>query len=351
MMVERNDAGIAGAPGPELPVRSHKTTGFSVPGGAGPKMTAISREAGMNRAILMFVAVVGWAISVNAQSLNLLQAAQEAKQRGDCDEAIRQFGAFIASRAVMPKSDLANVYNDRGSCWFEKGETAKAISDYTAAIKLDPKNGDAYNLRGWAHFARTEMSQAIADSTAALRINPNLVFAYRNRGRAQVYSGRPKLAVEDLSKAVQRAPTDAAGVLWLAIARSRAKQEDRKELEDFASKIDRDKWPAPILAVYLGTSTPDELRSKAAAWPDANARREIACDADVYLGLYALATEDKDEASRLFQSATENCPVGAAEANEIAIAKMEAKRLHIAGKSAGRRAKPAADAQPDTGSQ
>jgi tetratricopeptide (TPR) repeat protein len=307
----------------------------------------------MNRTIFTCLAVVSWAISLHAQPVNLFQAGEEARQRGNCEQAIRLYGQLIASKPVMPKSDLANVYDARGDCYFEKGDIGKAVSDYGAAIRLNPKDADAYNLRGWAHFANGEMGQAIADSTAALRLKPNLVYALRNRGRAQLYAGQVKLAVQDFSKAVQLAPKDTAGVLWLAVARARAKQEDRKELEDLASKIDRDKWPAPILDVYLGNSTPEEARSKAASWPDENTRREVACDADVYLGLYALATDDKEEASRSFQSAVENCPIGAAEANELAVAKMEAKRLGVSGRksAAARRRKPAADTQPDLDSQ
>ena len=54
------------------------------------------------------------------------------------------------------------------------------------------------------------------------------------------------------------------------------------------------------------------------------------CDAQVYFGLLQLTAGDKGKARKLLNAAVADCPAGAAEAAELAVAKMELKRLGAA---------------------
>ncbi len=77
-------------------------------------------------------------------------------------------------------------------------------------------------------------------------------------------------------------------------------------------------------------------------------RRERVCDAQVYFGLLQLTAGDKGEARKLLNAAVADCPPGAAEAAELAVAKMELKRLGTApaaGRSRSRTPKPPPVAQ------
>jgi hypothetical protein len=56
-------------------------------------------------------------------------------------------------------------------------------------------------------------------------------------------------------------------------------------------------------------------------------RLERVCEARVYLGLLQLAAKDKGEARKLFSAAVSDCPPGAAVAGELAMAKLELRRL------------------------
>jgi tetratricopeptide (TPR) repeat protein len=166
------------------------------------------------------------------------------------------------------------------------------IGGACVSVRADPAVD--HQLGALAHFTRGEFNQAITDSTAALRAEPNYEGALRLRGLAQLYAGRPKAAIGDFAAAVRLKPSDALGVILLHLARVRAQQSDDQE---FAANVAR------------------------------VVRLDRVCEARVYLGLLQLAAKDKDEARKLFSAAVSDCPPGAAVAGELAMAKLELRRL------------------------
>ena len=285
------------------------------------------RTAKMRLALAFFV-VIGFGLAARAGPADLLQAGQDAVQSGQWDQAIRLYTQAIASPGLA-SSDVAFAHVNRGYAHFAKGELDAAITDYGAAIRLAPKDANGHSLRGWAYFTKGAMSQAIADSTAAIKIDSQSAFTYRNRGRAHLYSGQAKAAIEDFAAAVRIAPSDPLGVLWLHIARARAGQDDLAEFRANIDKLDRKKWPGPVVEVLTGAMTMEAVGDVAMASGE-KSRAEQVCDAQVYFGLLQLAAGDRQEAGKLFKAAVEDCPVGVAEATEIAVAKMELRRLGTA---------------------
>ncbi len=169
----------------------------------------------------------------------------ESVDRGDWDNAVNHLSRAITERG-LPDADLASAYANRGYAYFGRGDVEKAVADYTAAIRLAPKEANVQSLRGWAYFVRGAMDKAIGDSTAATRLDPNFAFAFRNRGRAYLYSGRPRPAADDFAAAVKAAPGDVLAVVWLHVARVRTGQPDQQETLMNLAKVDRSKWPGPI---------------------------------------------------------------------------------------------------------
>ncbi len=65
----------------------------------------------------------------------------------------------------------------------------KSISELTAAIRINPNNGDVYCRRGIAHYELGHRQKALADSKKAVELNPKLAIAYVYRGLARADGG------------------------------------------------------------------------------------------------------------------------------------------------------------------
>src|SRR6266566_161455 len=126
--------------------------------------------AAIIRLIVAVPIVIGIADASRADPVALLGTGSEAIQKGRWDDAIAVLSQAIAGGLSNP--DLATAHTNRGYAYFGKGQMDQAITDYTAAIRLDP----------------------------------NLAFAFRNRGRAQLYAGQPRPAVDDFATAVRLVP-------------------------------------------------------------------------------------------------------------------------------------------------
>lgn len=94
-----------------------------------------------------------------------------------------------------------NYYNNRGTAFSSKGDYDRAISDYTKAIELDPKNSDAYYNRGNTYVMKGNFDLAISDFTRAIELDPKNSDAYNNRGNAYRSKGDNNLARSDFTRA------------------------------------------------------------------------------------------------------------------------------------------------------
>jgi tetratricopeptide (TPR) repeat protein len=133
-------------------------------------------------------------------------------------------------------------------------------------------------------------------------------------------------------------------IVWQHLARQRAGDDDRSELQDYLRQLgaalkgadsltgvvssqnmiaSRVEWPGPVVDLFLGLKTPESLAALATAAADPLTRRHLQCDVDFYSGLLALTTKPP-EARALIQRAAENCPPSALEG---VAAKLELGRI------------------------
>ena len=98
---------------------------------------------------------------------------------------------------------------DSGLAYLNKKEYAKAISDFTKAIEINPNYTSAYYNRGLGYASLKDYTEAISDFTKAIEIEPDNIELYCNRGL--VYSRQNNLvqAISDFTKAIEIAPNDA----------------------------------------------------------------------------------------------------------------------------------------------
>jgi len=120
--------------------------------------------------------------------------------------------------------DATHFYN-RGLAYGDKKELDRAIADHTEAIRLGPDRNaidarsgatlsddrayaDYFYGRGVAYQGKGDLDRAIADFTAAIRLQPRYAIAYASRGSAYEAKGECDRAAADYSEAIRLGTKD-----------------------------------------------------------------------------------------------------------------------------------------------
>jgi tetratricopeptide (TPR) repeat protein len=121
------------------------------------------------------------------------------------------------------------------------------------------------------YYAKGDYRDVIADYSDAIRLDKKFASAYYTRGRVYLFTGVPPNAVADLEMATRLNPVFVAhAALWLDIANKRNNLPTR--LAEATSQIDMTRWPSPVIRLYLGEMTPEEVLG-AADDPDADTKK------------------------------------------------------------------------------
>jgi tetratricopeptide (TPR) repeat protein len=213
----------------------------------------------------------------------------------DHDRAIQDYDQAIQ---LDPKNSL--FYLNRGGAYEKKGEHDRAVQDYNAAIQLDPKNATAYLARADAYMSKGDYGRAIQDYDEAIQFDSMNANAHKASGRAYFYQGDFKAAAAALSRA-NELEDDAYSAIWRYLARERGGENGRAELEAKAARLTREKWPYPVIELYLGGRLPEQLLSLAD-------KPEDRCEAEFYIGEWHLLRGDRASATTHLRAAADNCP-------------------------------------------
>jgi tetratricopeptide (TPR) repeat protein len=124
----------------------------------------------------------------------------------DQDTKIGTCTALIQSGPERAR-DSAFAYNNRGEAWFAKGDSDRAIADYSEAIRLDRKNAEYLNNRCWARaIAGRDLLLAVTDCTEASRIARDDANIMDSRGLAYLRLSQLDDAVADYDAALKFNP-------------------------------------------------------------------------------------------------------------------------------------------------
>ncbi|MBF0503896.1 MAG: tetratricopeptide repeat protein [Candidatus Omnitrophica bacterium] len=120
------------------------------------------------------------------------------------------FVSFFIISGLLLSCDVyaqtAEDYLDRGNAYYKQSYYAKAVSDYTKAIDIDPNITKAYNNRGVIYAELGYLTESIADFTMAIANNPNDAEAYNNRGHSYAKQGNLSDSIADFTHAIQINP-------------------------------------------------------------------------------------------------------------------------------------------------
>jgi tetratricopeptide (TPR) repeat protein len=205
--------------------------------------------------------------------------------RGNAKNALDDYAGAIAdyNRAIeLARDNVAKsaVYYDLGFVFDKIKQFDDAITAFSMAITLNPKNSDAIGSRGWVRFEKGDMAGAITDCDQAIALKSDDVNAHINRGLAQVALG-----------AFEKARNDYKTVMSL----NHQPDEDLTKLERLLAEHDAGDKPAQAFVVAAPTaSAPVAVAPVVAALPPAVAAPAIAAVAPAgpLKGHYALVIGD-----------------------------------------------------------
>ncbi|MEQ1752520.1 MAG: tetratricopeptide repeat protein [Micropepsaceae bacterium] len=118
--------------------------------------------------------------------------------------------------AMQLEPNVAQDFATSGELLHHMGRDDEAIADYTRSIALDPSQSFFYNNRGNVWMARKDYARALTDFNKALSL-AQYAAAFKNRGDSLEKLGQPARAIEDYTRAFERAPS-----LLTRIARANA---------------------------------------------------------------------------------------------------------------------------------
>ncbi|MBM3504885.1 MAG: tetratricopeptide repeat protein [Alphaproteobacteria bacterium] len=248
---------------------------------------------------------------------------------GRIDLAIVDFGAAIE---LAPDDPV--LYGLRGNARMRDRDYAGAVDDYGRAIERAPDQAVTYALRGNARRLAGDYAGAISDFDQAIAQQPQLLEAWLNRGstyramerypealadfdkaanldfrdgrpiaaaaRVRFFQGDFAAAAERFTAALNRQPTDVFNIGWRYFAAARAGRDGRRELQAHASRLDRSRWPGPLLALLLEERLFADIE-RAATDRDPREQLERLTDLYFFEGQRLLIAGRPAEARRMFE--------------------------------------------------
>ena len=270
---------------------------------------------------MCFSATVTAATLLNAVASTALIASHYTLDNCGMSDFDRNVAGCVIRAGGETTQNPASADSIHGIAYYPEEDRGSTIPDAIEMIRLDPKDPVAHHDHDTKSEARSELDQIIVYYDAAIRLDPKDDDAYFHRGLANFYFGAIPQALADLVQASRLDPEYAYYALWIDIIDKRGNMASR--LPQAIAHFDLTKWPAPVIRLFLGQTTPAAVLD-AADDPDATKKRGQVCEANFYSGELALQQGAKAEAARLFRLAAAGCardfvegPAASAELNAL----------------------------------
>jgi lipoprotein NlpI len=223
------------------------------------------RWIALSLCLLVPVAPVSAAVPWNQDAqqcfeLTLPESFQPDKALPHCERAMTD--------PALTNRNLGGMYYYRGTIWNSKRDYKKALEDFKKASELDPVLPQARSYLGFTRFFLGDFKPAIYDFAAAYELRNDDIYA----------------------------------MVWLYIVMTRTGNDGRATLSKISKDVKFEEWPGPIVEMFLGRLTPQEL-VKLAKDPNPARQREKQCEAYFYGGQQLLIEGKKGEATKMFKAA------------------------------------------------
>jgi len=268
-------------------------------------------------------AIVDFSKSLELDPADAAAYAARGESFLQLDEVASAIADFDAASALGPTSVAVLV--DRAVAYDIEGHYTSALVDFNHAITLDPKSAFIYAKRATMFLHSNDNTSALRDYDKALELESKDAGTFLERGIARYYTVDSKAAArEDFVQAAQLSPTDPYIAIWLEIANRRMRLPS--QLTQAVPHLDMNKWPAPVVQMFIGASTPAGVL-EAAMQADPSKVRGDTCEAYFYGAEYERLSGTQDAVAS-YRSAATLCPHGFTEWT-AAIAALRALKLAI----------------------
>ena len=143
-------------------------------------------------------------------------------ENGDTKSAIADLTRALQQKPGDPRAHALCLV-ERARCYINESNSALALPDLNAAVKLDAKSSEAFRLRGIIHKVAHKYEKSLADYEKAIALDPKSATAYGTE--AYLLSVCPAPKYRDGAKAVRYATTACELTQW----------QDAQELETLAA--------------------------------------------------------------------------------------------------------------------
>jgi tetratricopeptide (TPR) repeat protein len=190
----------------------------------------------------------GYVICTDVSELRpIVAAAYRTRSAETAEQGKYSLALKYCDRALAIWSEDPLGRNDRGTVYAQKNEFAKAVTDYTLALKLEPRLAMAYRNRGAAYLQLGKPAEAVTDYTRALELEPDVPLAYRNRGAAYLQQGKYEAAVADCTKAISLAPDyqkayQTRSQAYAKLRRTQEAEADSRKVAALSKPDNNSKW-------------------------------------------------------------------------------------------------------------
>lgn len=225
------------------------------------------------------------------------------KAESDIDKALE----------ISPNYDLAHYV--KGSILVTRGQGGDAIPHFNTIIQTRPQMYEAFAQRGIAYFQTEDFQKALQDLNLAIERGYREDKVFMVRGMVKHALASPS-ATSDFAEVVANNRDKAYPVIWLHLAKARAKKDDLAEFKKNSDLTYSDPWQKSLIDFFLEKITEDDLYALLKTDDEATQKVHL-CEVHFYSAEFYMLKGLKDKAIENFKKSEQTCPASAMESHLI----------------------------------